>query len=82
VDPGRVKVSLRSTGRVNIDSVCARLGGGGHPHAAGVMLRGTREQARARVLPDLERLLAELPAPGGAPMRSIGRAAPARGAGA
>jgi len=75
VEPGRVKVSLRSTGRVNIDGVCARLGGGGHPHAAGVMLRGTREQARARVLPDLERVLDELPA-------TAGEKAPARGAGA
>ena len=79
VEPGRVKVSLRSTGRVNIDGVCARLGGGGHPHAAGVMLRGTREQARARVLPELERLLAELPPAAGAPLRGT---APARGAGA
>lgn len=61
VEPGKVKVSLRSTGRVNIDGVCSRMGGGGHPHAAGVQLRGTREQARARVLPELERLLAELP---------------------
>lgn len=61
VEPGKVKVSLRSTGRVNIDSICSRLGGGGHPHAAGVQLRGSREQAKARVLPDLERLLAELP---------------------
>jgi len=54
-------VSLRSTGRVNVDGVCSRLGGGGHPHAAGVQLRGTRAQARERVLPELERLLAELP---------------------
>ena len=61
VEPGKVKVSLRSTGRVNIDGVCSRLGGGGHPHAAGVQLRGTREQARGRILPDLERLLSELP---------------------
>lgn len=61
VEPGKIKVSLRSTGRVNIDGICSRLGGGGHPHAAGVQLRGTREQAKARILPDLERLLAELP---------------------
>jgi phosphoesterase RecJ-like protein len=61
VEPGKVKVSLRSTGRVNVDGVCSRLGGGGHPHAAGVQLRGSREQARARILPELERLLAELP---------------------
>jgi phosphoesterase RecJ-like protein len=61
VEPGKIKVSLRSTGRVNVDGVVARLGGGGHPHAAGVQMRGTREQAKARILPELERLLAELP---------------------
>lgn len=75
VEPGKVKVSLRSTGRVHIDGVCSRLGGGGHPHAAGVQLRGSREQARARVLPELERLLAELP-----PLD--GSATPTRGASA
>jgi phosphoesterase RecJ-like protein len=61
VEPGKVKVSLRSTGRVNVDGVCSRFGGGGHAHAAGVQMRGTREQAKARILPELERLLAELP---------------------
>lgn len=61
VDPGKVKVSLRSTGRVTIDGVCARLGGGGHAHAAGVQLRGTRAQARERILPELERLIEALP---------------------
>ena len=55
VEPGKVKVSLRSTGRIAIDQVCGRLGGGGHPHAAGVLLRGTRAEARARILPELER---------------------------
>ncbi|HYM82245.1 MAG TPA: bifunctional oligoribonuclease/PAP phosphatase NrnA [Candidatus Limnocylindria bacterium] len=60
VEPGKVKVSMRSTGRVAIDQVATRLGGGGHPHAAGVLLRGTRDEARARVLPDLERLVGAL----------------------
>jgi phosphoesterase RecJ-like protein len=60
VEPGKVKVSLRSTGRVALDQVCARLGGGGHPHAAGVLLRGTRASARERVLPELLALLAHL----------------------
>jgi len=60
VEPGKVKVSLRSTGRVAIDQVCTRLGGGGHPHAAGVMLRGTRADARARILPELHKILAAL----------------------
>jgi phosphoesterase RecJ-like protein len=60
VDPGKVKVSLRSTGRVAIDQVCSRLGGGGHQHAAGVLLHGTRERAEERVLPEIARLLAAL----------------------
>jgi bifunctional oligoribonuclease and PAP phosphatase NrnA len=65
VEPGKVKVSLRSTGRIAIDQVCARLGGGGHPHAAGVLLRGTRAEARARVLPDLAQRIAAGAAPAG-----------------
>ena len=42
VEPGKVKVSMRSTGRVAIDGLAASLGGGGHPHAAGVMMRPSR----------------------------------------
>jgi phosphoesterase RecJ-like protein len=60
VDPGKVKVSLRSNGRVSIDHVASRLGGGGHPHAAGVLLRGTRADARSRILPELERIVASV----------------------
>jgi phosphoesterase RecJ-like protein len=58
VEPGKVKVSLRSTGRVSVDQVATRLGGGGHMHAAGVLLRGSRADARGRVIPELERLVA------------------------
>jgi len=57
VEPGKVKVSLRSNGRVTIDQVVTRLGGGGHPHAAGAMLRMSRADARARVLPELARIV-------------------------
>lgn len=60
VEPGKVKVSLRSTGRVSIDQVVSRLGGGGHPHAAGVRLRCSREEAMAKILPELARVLATL----------------------
>ena len=58
VEPGKVKVSLRSNGRVAIDAIVSRLGGGGHPHAAGVMLRGTRADAKARILPEIARVVA------------------------
>jgi len=57
VEPGRTKVSLRSTGRVAIDQAASRLGGGGHLHAAGVMLHGTVAEARARMLPELRRIV-------------------------
>lgn len=63
VEPGKVKVSLRSTGRVAIDRVCSALGGGGHLHAAGVLLNGTRAGAQERVLPEIARLIAALDAP-------------------
>jgi phosphoesterase RecJ-like protein len=62
VHANRVKVSLRSTGRVNIDQVCARLGGGGHPHAAGVQMQASRADARERILPEVARLIAALDA--------------------
>lgn len=64
IEPGKVKVSLRSTGRISIDQVAARLGGGGHPHAAGVLLRGTRGDARTRILPELHKLIEALDATG------------------
>ena len=64
VEPGKVKVSLRSTGRVAIDQICTRYGGGGHPHAAGVLLRGSREEARGRILPELTRLIEAAPPAG------------------
>jgi phosphoesterase RecJ-like protein len=57
VEPGKVKVSLRSTGRVAIDKIATGYGGGGHPHAAGVLLRGSRAEARARILPELSRVI-------------------------
>ena len=68
VEAGKVKVSLRSAGRASIDQVCSRFGGGGHAHAAGVQMRGSRQDARDRILPELARVLAALdaaPAEGG-----------------
>ena len=53
---GGTRVSLRSKGRViDAGAICATLGGGGHPGAAGCMLPGGLTEARERI----ERLLAE-----------------------
>jgi nanoRNase/pAp phosphatase (c-di-AMP/oligoRNAs hydrolase) len=44
----------------------ARIGGGGHKHAAGALLRSSRAEARSRVLPELGRVIAALgPEPAG-----------------
>lgn len=45
-----VKVSLRAKGEVDVAAVAARLGGGGHPNAAGVLLQGDLAHARTLVL--------------------------------
>ena len=38
---GEVRVSLRSNGRVNVQSAAGRLGGGGHFRASGLTFAGT-----------------------------------------
>ena len=54
---GKVKVSLRSTGRVSIDGVCTRFGGGGHAHAAGVLMHSSREEAKGKIIPQIRKLI-------------------------
>ena len=47
---GRVKVSLRSMGGVDVAELAARFGGGGHRKAAGASVDGPLAVAQARVL--------------------------------
>ncbi len=56
--PGRVKLSLRSRGKATVGDIAERLGGGGHPFAAGVDINDTMEQAQAKALPMLREKLA------------------------
>jgi phosphoesterase RecJ-like protein len=55
LEDGRVKVSLRSKERVNVNAVCRVFGGGGHRLASGAKLDGPMEAALGR----LEAVLAE-----------------------
>ena len=50
LEPGQIKLSLRTGPRVNATAVCRRLGGGGHRAAAGATLSGTMAEAKAAVL--------------------------------
>lgn len=55
---GRVKVSLRSHGPVDVNAMAARLGGGGHQNAAGAVVSGALSEVRRGVLAVVEEGLA------------------------
>ena len=47
---GKVKVSFRSTGDVDVNRFARRFGGGGHAKAAGAMIPGSLEEVRETVV--------------------------------
>ena len=57
---GRVKVSLRSSGRVDVHRVALALGGGGHRFAAGITLPGPLAEVRRTMLTALTQAIAAL----------------------
>ncbi|WP_109487306.1 DHH family phosphoesterase [Occallatibacter savannae] len=54
----RVRVSLRSKGRVNVAAIAGRLGGGGHENAAGCTLDGPLSRAKEQIVEELRAALA------------------------
>jgi len=49
----RIRLSLRSKGRVNVSKIAAELGGGGHENASGVTLEGPISRALDEILAEL-----------------------------
>jgi len=47
---GKVKVSFRSTGEVDVNRFAREFGGGGHAKASGALIPGTLDQVRERVV--------------------------------
>jgi phosphoesterase RecJ-like protein len=47
---GRIKVSWRARNGLDVTSLAARFGGGGHPAASGATVEGTLDEVQARVL--------------------------------
>lgn len=63
---GRVKVSLRGKGDVDVQGIAARFGGGGHPNAAGCTIDGPLERVTGVVLEAVGAAIAAGPGrPGG-----------------
>jgi len=56
-EPGVFKVSLRSRGEIDVQSVALKYGGGGHKNAAGFAVEMPAAEARALVVRELSALL-------------------------
>jgi phosphoesterase RecJ-like protein len=50
---GRMRVSLRSKGKVNVAAIAGRLGGGGHENLAGCTVEGPLDRALDEILAEL-----------------------------
>jgi phosphoesterase RecJ-like protein len=55
----KIKISLRSRGKIDVFKIAHALGGGGHRRAAGVTLEHALSEARERVLELVDHALAE-----------------------
>lgn len=49
---GKVKVSFRSTGTVDVQQLAKQYGGGGHAKASGALLTGSLNEVRERIVAD------------------------------
>lgn len=52
---GATKISLRSAGRVNVNTIAREFGGGGHEKASGALINGRPDNVRPRVLDAVRR---------------------------
>ena len=55
---GKIRLSLRSKGEVDVARIAASFGGGGHRHAGGCTLEGPLMAAMERILETMRRMLA------------------------
>lgn len=58
---GGLRVSLRSKGKVDVNTIASSFGGGGHKAAAGIRFKADAEKNRDQVLASITRALAALP---------------------
>lgn len=59
---GKVKVSFRSTGEVDVNAFARQFGGGGHAKASGALIAGSLAEVRERVIAAAQQFLASRPA--------------------
>ena len=66
---GKVKVSFRSTGDVDVNRLAKQFGGGGHAKASGALISGTMEDVQQRVVTAARHFVRQDGSPNGEPTR-------------
>lgn len=56
---GKVKISFRSTGGVDVNAFARQFGGGGHAKASGALISGSLDDVRTRVIDAARQFLSE-----------------------
>lgn len=62
MDGGRVKVSLRSKGDLDVHALASEFGGGGHRNASGIVMKSPFDEAVEKVMARATRLAEKAPA--------------------
>jgi len=57
IENNRIKISLRSKGKYVINKIAQKLGGGGHPFAAGILLTGNLKEVSSIILNEIKPIL-------------------------
>lgn len=57
---GSFKISMRSNRPINVSDICAAMGGGGHPQAAGCQVDGPLEAATETVVENVKKYIEKL----------------------
>jgi phosphoesterase RecJ-like protein len=61
---GKVKVSFRSTGDVDVNALARQFGGGGHEKASGALITGSLDQVRDKVVTAARTFMGPVPVNG------------------
>jgi phosphoesterase RecJ-like protein len=57
-ESGKAKISFRSKGKIIINGLANRYGGGGHPYASGALVEGNFQQVVQEVVSEAKDLFA------------------------
>ncbi len=56
---GYINVSFRSSGKIDVNAIASRLGGGGHKRASGCLVKGSLREAKEKVSDEVKKAFEE-----------------------